>query len=259
LAPHYYCSIQDLHLSFEDVTLSENYRILRQALRVDALVHTYNRDRNVYQYDTEWGLALPASDGRSADYQIRNANIEGTIHRAVRLIYYVREGILKGASGWSMFSPISAPGFGILTQDAPDKRFLLYWLYYYFNRHMGQYVLSLDGTAPFYYPNHGLANREDCSGPMAPVLATLSEDQRKIFIIIVNGSWAKAVSCQIHLRKFRPGRSTGILLTSDDIDGNPLLSRKEDAVSTWSFGITTDGIAGTIPPHSVVFFMLSVQ
>jgi len=34
--------------------------------------------------------------------------------------------------------------------DAPDKWFMIYWLYYYFNRHLGEQVVAIDGTAPYY-------------------------------------------------------------------------------------------------------------
>jgi hypothetical protein len=87
-------------------------------------------------------------EGKEPDYEDRHANIIGTIHRAVRLIYYAREAILRGASGWQMFSRLGGQGFGILSQDAPNQRFMLDWLYYYFNRHLGEWVLPTDGTAP---------------------------------------------------------------------------------------------------------------
>ena len=64
-------------------------------------------------------MICSAPDGKEADYEDRNANIIGTLHRAVRLIYYAREDILRGASGWQMLSRIDAPGFGILSPEAP--------------------------------------------------------------------------------------------------------------------------------------------
>ena len=124
--------------------------MLDRVLRIEALLRAYNPNRDVYQYDTEWGMICSTPDGKEADYEDRNANIIGTMHRAVRLIYYAREDILRGASGWQMFSRLDAQGFGILSQDAPDKRFMLYWLYYYFNRHLGEWALLTDGTAPYY-------------------------------------------------------------------------------------------------------------
>jgi len=131
VAPHYYCGANVHRLTFEDITLSENYRMLDRALRIQALLRAYNGDRPVYQYDTEWGMICGTTDGREADYEDRNANIIGTVHRAVRLIYYAREDIVRGASGWQMLSRLGGQGFGILSQAAPDQRFMLYWLYYY--------------------------------------------------------------------------------------------------------------------------------
>ena len=66
-------------------------------MRIGALLRAYNPNRDVYQYDTEWGMICSTPDGKEADYENRNANIIGTMHRAVRLIYYAREGFLRGA------------------------------------------------------------------------------------------------------------------------------------------------------------------
>ena len=167
VAPHYYCGADVHTLPFEEIALTENYRMLDRALRLGALLRAYNPAREVYQYDTEWGMICGTADGKDADFEDRNANIIGTLHRAVRLIYYAREDILRGASGWQMLNRVNAQGFGILSQDAPERRFLLYWLYYYFNRHVGQWALVMDGTAPYYQPQRA-NDREKFSGPLTP-------------------------------------------------------------------------------------------
>jgi hypothetical protein len=256
VAPHYYCNADVHALSFEEITLSENYRVLDRALGVQALLRAYNSARQPYQYDTEWGLSYNAPGGKGADYEDRNANIIGTLHRAVRLIYYAREDILRGASGWQMFSAPTDQGFGILSQEAPEKRFMLYWLYYYFNRHVGEWVLRTDGTAPYYQPPPGTG---DFAGPLTPVLATLSRDGHEVFLVIANGSWTRAVPCQMKLESFQASQATGIIITSDKLDGKPLLEDKRDFVS--DFPVKTSGkeVNCTIPPHAVVFVTLRLS
>lgn len=255
VAPHYYCSA-DLHkLPFEEIALTENYRMLDRALRTQALLRAYNPGRDVYQYDTEWGMICSAPNGKDADYEGRNANIIGTLHRAVRLIYYAREDILRGASGWQMLSKLDGPGFGILAQEAPDQRFLLYWLYYYFNRHVGEWALATEGTAPFLEPQQA-ADRAQLSGPLTPALVTLSKDERELYLVIANGSWTQAVPCRVHLRNFPAACATGVLLTQDKLDGAPLLARKEDAVKDFPVVRAGADVTCTLPPHSVVFVTL---
>ncbi len=255
VAPHYYCGADVRKLPFEEIALTENYRMLDRALRTQALLRAYNPGRDVYQYDTEWGMICEAPGGKDADYERRNANIIGTLHRAVRLIYYTREDILRGASGWQMLNRLGQPGFGILAQEAPEKRFMLYWLYYYFNRHVGEWALAMDGVAPYHVPARE-SDRVPFSGPLTPVLTTLSRDGREIHLVIANGSWAGAVPCRVHLRNFVAGRATGVVLTNDNLDGSPLLDRKEDAVR--DFPVTCDGSGMTclLPPHSVVFLTM---
>ncbi len=255
VAPHYYCGANVRELPFEEIALTENYRMLDCALRTQALIRTYNHGRDVYQFDTEWGMICNAPNGKDADYEGRNANIIGTLHRAVRLIYYAREDILRGASGWQMLSRPDAPGFGILTQEAPDQRFMLYWLYYYFNRHLGEWALATDGVAPYYQPSQE-ADRARFGGPLTPALATLSKDRRDIYLVIANGSWTRPVPCHIRLRHFPVGLASGVLLTSDHLDGAPLLERKEDAVRSLPVAQEADSVVCTLPAHSVVFLTL---
>ena len=255
VAPHYYCGANVRSLPFEEIALTENYRMLDRALRIQALIRAYNHDRDVYQYDTEWGMICSAPDGRDADHEGRNANIIGTLHRAVRLIYYAREDILRGASGWQMLNRLDAPGFGILAQEAPNQRFMLYWLHYYFNRHVGEWALATDGTAPYYQPTRA-ADQRRFSGPLTPVLATLSRDERALALVIANGSWTRAVPCRVALRNFAADRITGVVLSSDNLDASSLLARKEDAVQ--DFPVTREGntVTCTLPPHAVVFVTL---
>lgn len=258
VAPHYYCGANVHKLPFEEIALTENYRMLDRALRINALLRVYNPRREVYQYDTEWGMICGTPDGKQGDYEDRNANIIGTLHRAVRLIYYAREDILRGASSWQMFSRLGGQGFGILSQDAPDQRFMLYWLYYYFNRHVGEWALAADGTAPYYQPRQK-TDQEQFTGPLTPALVTLSNDGRTMFLVIANGSWSRAVPCTVHLQNFAAAQATGIVLTNDNLDGKPLLARKSDAVSDFAVTLIDNKAACVIPPHAVVFVTLARQ
>ncbi len=254
VAPHYYCGADVHKLPFEDLTLTENYRMLDRALKMKALLRAYNGSRPVCQYDTEWGMISSTADGKDADYEDRNANIIGTVHRAVRLIYYAREDILRGASGWQMLSALNGQGFGILSQQAPEKRFMLYWLYYYFNRHLGESALQVDGSAPWYRSTRATAELE---GPLTPVLASLSSDGHQVYLVIANGSWSRSVPCRVTLRNFRPTSATGIVITNNNLDGKPLLDRKEDAVSDFPIHTAADSADFIMPAHAVVFIMLA--
>ena len=116
---HHYAWISHFYeRPFEVPALAANYAKLDLILRLNALIRAYNPGRNVYQYDTEWGLICSGPEGEVEDAVDRNANIVGTVHRAVRLIYYAREGMLRGASSWQMLNRPSDQGFGILARSA---------------------------------------------------------------------------------------------------------------------------------------------
>ena len=131
-----------------------------------------------------------------------------------------------------------------------------YWLYYYFNRHLGEWVLPTDGTAPYHQPQQP-ADRELFTGPLTPALVTQSGDGRTIYLVIANGSWSRAVPCHMRLRNFRAKQATGILLTSHQLDAKPLLERKEDAVSEFTVQLAVEDATCVIPPHAVVFVTLT--
>ncbi|MGB2821357.1 MAG: hypothetical protein WBF17_10275, partial [Phycisphaerae bacterium] len=139
----------------------------------------------------------------------------------------------------------------ILSRDAPKQGLMLYWLYYYFNRHVGKWVLELDGTAPYHVPSDkGLA------GPLTPVLGTLSEDGRTIHLVIANGSATRAVPCSVALRNFDAATAAGVTLSQRDLDAHPLVNRTEDAVGALRVELAPPGAAFTVPPQSVVFVSL---
>ena len=261
IAAHHYASVRNIDTCpFETVVLTLNYKALDDCLKINALANAYNPGREVVQLDTEWGMHCHGPNGERADNVDRNANVYGTLHRAVRLIYYAREGMLAGASSWQMLNRVGAQGFGVLAPTEPDKRFMLYWLYYYFNRHLGQSALELQGTAPWYVPtaeDTARLGEGKYDGPQTPVLATLDRDGRNLYVVVANGSWDNAQPCRINLRNFVLAKAAGIVLTHADPDGKPLLERKEDAVSPLSVSGQRDSLSCVIPPHAVVFLTLT--
>jgi hypothetical protein len=256
---HYYGFGDVNRLRPEATVLTQNYRMLDRIQRVNALIAAYNPGRDVYQYDTEWGFHSSGPNGERADNVDRNANIIGTLHRAVRLIYYVREGLLRGASSWEMFCRLDAQGFGVLSQQAPDQRSLIYWLYYYLNRHVGDWVLEMEGSAPYYTPAAGddpNGRAGEFAGPITPAVATLSQDGRKLYLVAANGSFERAVPCRVSLHGFRAGRAIGTVLSHPDVNGKPLLKSKEEAVAKLPVAAAGETLTCTLPPHSVCFVTL---
>ena len=254
IAPHYYCFMNAYINSFEDVVLTGNFHVLDLLLRTRHILGAYNPKRAVAQYDTEWGLHSRGPKGRRAGYARRNGNVFGTLHRAVRLIYYARENLLAGASSWEMFSTGDTPGFGFFSRGSPKERHMLYWLYYYFNRYVGAWALETEGTARYHSGTYRGVER---TGPLTPVMATLSADGQTLLLVIANGSWRSGAPCSVTMRNFAPSRAAGVVLSDDDPDGNPRSERKEDFVTKLPARIEADKLTCVIPPHSVVFIRVT--
>jgi hypothetical protein len=254
---HYYSFPRIFQKPFEEVVITENMRTLDLILKIQALIREYNGSRPIYQLDTEWGLHAGGPAGERADYVDRNANIWGVLHRAVRMIYYAREGLLRGASGWQMLSRTAGQGFAILFSDAPESRSMLYWLYYYFNRHLGPELVAFEGEAPFYTapsdPEGAMA------APLTPLVITRDSDGRQLWIILANGSWNTAVPIHLRFRGFRPVKYFGTLLTDDDLDGKPLVPAGKTFARPFRATLAEGALRGELPAHSVVFLTLEGQ
>jgi alpha-L-arabinofuranosidase len=260
VCPHFYAVWQVRGRKFEAVALTENFRVLEEAARLKALLNAYNPGRNVYIYDTEWGMHSAGSNGERADEVTRNGNLWGTMHRAVRMIYYAREGRLRGASSWEMFTRASSPGFAILTRDEPQKRSMIYWLYYHFIRHMGQSVLAVDGTAPYYTPAAGddrFLRPGELPGPLTPAVATLSDDGDSIFVVIANASWKEKIPCRIILRDFAAASAKCVALSQDDPEGSPWIEQEEDVLRPVRASLLGPNLSLTLPARSVIFITLT--
>jgi len=257
---HYYSSANPYEEDFEYVALSANYKKLQEILTVNALIRAYNPGRDAYQLDTEWGLHPAWSDVEETDptHWWRYSNICGTLHRAVRLIYYAREGVLRGASGWEMFARFRYTPFAYLTRQAPDKRFLLYWLYTYFNRHLGDIALETVGTAPYYQPVSEAYDQE-AAGPYTPTLVTMNAGGDTLYFVIANGSWQRSFPCRVDLEGFPAGEAEAMALSQQDKDANPLVDRREDVIAPVPVELSERRMELTIPAHSVVFITVRAK
>jgi hypothetical protein len=255
VAGHWYSFIDAIKNPFEMVTAGENYRILDQMSRFNALLKAYNPGREVYQYDTEWSLHSSAAGSVLGTKQ--NGNIVGSMHRAVRLIYYLREDIVRGASAWEMFSGLGAwNSLGVLSPDS-DKKTMLYWTHRTFNEHLGDHVLDMQGTTPYYQPTASTDRlRPPLTGPLAPAIVMLSNDERTLTAIIANASWSQSVPCTLRINNFNVRHVSGIKLSHDDPNAPPLLERKEDFVSDFPVKVEASTLNCTLPPHSIAFITL---
>jgi len=247
---HHYCFADVFRWRFEDVVLSANYHKLLEIKQLNALIRQCNPGREVYQLDTEWGMHSRGQKGEKADFVNRNANVYGTLHRAVRLIYYAREGLLRGASSWEMFTRLRSPGFGFLAQEAPTRRSMFYWLYHSFNRHVGAHVLAFEGTAPFHA---GRIGKTRVTGPLTPALVTASDDGKTIYVVMANGSWDRSHPCRIAFRAFEPGGATGFALSGDDPDAHPFVARRADVIRGLPVALAGRVATFTLPARSVAF------
>lgn len=254
VCPHFYDFSKVHKTSFEDLVITGNHARLDEARQLNALLQAYNPDRPVSIYDTEWGLHSEAADGGKAWAEPRNANVVGTLYRAVRMLYYAREDVVEGAAGWNLFSMSHNPGFLLIASDKPEQRSMLFWLYHHFSRHLGDDVVSITGRAP-YHPDPQDAGAPGF--PLTPVMATLSADSSRLFVMIVNGSWERDMPARLRLAGFSARACNAVLLRHDDLNAHPLLKNDAEFVHDLPVTLAGDALSFTLPSHSITFLTLT--
>lgn len=270
VAPHYYDFLNAYENSFEDVVLAANFKTLTEVLANQKLLDTYNPDQKITQYDTEWGHHTPAPEQEGGRYNARVGNIFGTLHCAVRLIYYAREDLLEAAGAWELFTP-NDRAMGFISSTDPDLRTLRYWLYYHFTRHLGDRAVAIEGTAPWHTAMQtgrgSYSGSREFSGPATPVLATRSQDGSRLYLIVVNGYWDQSVPAEFYVRGAKVDSARGFYLSQDDPDASVYV---EDVNTvTHPLPLTLDAefdpqnpfvrIHGEVPPRSVSFITMDLQ
>ncbi|MCJ7751982.1 MAG: hypothetical protein MUQ65_12945 [Armatimonadetes bacterium] len=267
VAPHFYCHLQNLDtLPLERITLGGNSWVLNSyVLGTREVLDRYNPGRHIQILDTEWAMHGYNSGSGSADSAARNGNIAGTLHRAVRLIYYLNNDLLEAAAQFLAIGPRGTPGFSIVALD-DDREFLSYYLNYYLRQYVGDEVLTTSGTCPYYeqkdvpsdYRYTGVVY--DVSMPEAPVLATRSADGKTVYLVAANATAEKSLPCRVELKGFRAQTAEGKRLSGDP-DGAPLVDKESDVMSALPVKLAADGgsIAFDAAPHSVSFISLTAR
>jgi hypothetical protein len=216
------------------------------------LIKAYNPDRDVFIYDSEWGLHT-APPGAQAWQAARNAGAIGTLYRAVRLLYYARENVVRGASGWTLFSAAANPGFLVVAGDKPEQRSMLYWLHRLFNERLADELVAIEGAAPMY---RDPARPADPEVPLTPAMASITKDGRRLEVMLVNGSGTSDVPATIHLPDFEASRCVARVLHASDPNAPPLLRREADFVRELPVTLAAGQATCRLPARAVAFVTL---
>lgn len=249
VCPHFY-GFPKATSSLEKIVLEDNMKVLKDVQDLNALIKYYNLNKDIHIYDSEWGLHSASSTNKAWALNM-NSNVIGTLYRAVRMLYYAREDLVLGASGWALFDSSYNSGFLTVPIDKPQHKTTMYWLYYYMNRFLGQNVLKLSGEAPYY-------TNSSFSTILTPTMATINEDNNKIFLIIINASQEKEVNTFVEFESFSIYSHKGIYLSHDDMLSHPVLENKSDYVHNLKITQETKcKIKLSLPPHSISFMEFS--
>ena len=272
IAGHFYAFASNTS-KFEDEVLIENYRTINNVVKIGTQIRTYNPSNpNIYQMDTEWRLYY----GGGA-FEAQNGNIWATVHAAVRLIYYMRDGYMHGANYWVMnggFPDAVVPtGYDWSSQNTSLQGRLLeggyslnYWLFYYMIHNTGEIVLDSSATTGPCYTgtvkrnvDDGSALPETFTGPQVPVMVTMSSDSKNMYITMANGNWSSSHPFEIDISNYNFNTMSGISIVGDGrLDGDWFCSTLSTCTNNLQLfsNANKNIITGVIPAHSVAFVTL---
>jgi alpha-L-arabinofuranosidase len=257
VVPHHYCHLyEDDGSSIEDNILGKNYWALDRALDINQILDDVVPGQNAYQYDSEWAPIYHETSGETGGASVRTGNIYGTLHSAVRLIYYAKGDFVKAASAWTALGKKTTTmghSFLPLYDLTGSGRTYNYWLYYYFNRHLGDDILDITGTVPYYTPQ--LGSLSEFAGPEVPMLVTKTGN--KIYIVAANGSRTQDETATFNLSNFTVNSAVGVRMTNNDIDAHPLIATKSTVVNNFTVNVSNNTVTFPMQKHSIVFITLT--
>jgi len=268
VAPHFYCHLQNLdQLPLERITLGGNAWMLNSyVLKTRELLDRYNPGRHIEILDTEWALHGYNHGDESLDGAQRNGNIAGTLHRAVRLLYYLNEGLVEAAAQFMAVGPWQSPGFTIVPLN-DERLFTPYYLNYYLGRYVGDEVVEVSGTCPYYEQSNVASDWSwngqatyDVSIPEAPALVTRSKDGKRLFLVVANGTAKENLPCHVELKGFRAQAAEGKRLSGSP-EASALVEKESDVISALPVKLSSGGTTLTFEAtaHSVSFISLTAK
>ncbi len=250
VAGHFY-SYARPNQPLDEYFFRNNFETMNNVQRLNNALHKLNPAHPAYQYDTEWATAEGNMPPRVA------GNMVGVLHHAIRLIYYTRESLMKGASAWQMLSTSAEKdmNFAILNMQDDSVTSMRYWLYYYFNRHMGDWVLDIKGTAP----QQSMRTGKDKTIPVVktPPLVTVNSNKTEMYLMVANGDWKNDCPCNMTVTGMNITSISAVVLNNGDANASPWIHQQSEFVSPQAMTLATTAgqskISFTLPAHSVVF------
>lgn len=200
---------------------------------------------------------------------VRGSNILGTLFRANLCMLALEDSDILAMNGWRLIQQnynSLKPGYLTLLYRQPGGKSFLYWFYYYMSRFVGDLVLSTIGRTVLFTDSSntspGMAEAAFRTCSLLPLLATKSDDDRYLYLVVANLDFANDYPVTIRLSNFNPITGLAYVLTSSA--PNPIQQSTWDAygvnpVQPFPIEVSSNTVSFTIPKHSVVFIRLAQE
>jgi alpha-L-arabinofuranosidase len=148
-----------------------------------------------------------------------------------------------------------------------ERLFTSYYLNYYLGRYVGDEVVEVSGTCPYYEQSNVASDWSwngqatyDVSIPEAPALVTRSKDGKRLFLVVANGTAKENLPCHVELKGFRAQAAEGKRLSGSP-EASALVEKESDVISALPVKLSSGGTTLTFEAtaHSVSFISLTAK
>ena len=165
---------------------------------------------------TEWGPLfhfVPASP-----YVDHPKTLGSALYVASTLKAFVETPEVEAANIFKLVDPLFLGVIGMRNGEfAPASSYYAFQLY---TKHFGEVLIPSETVVPE-YRNRQVGMVDTASNnPYLDVVASRSDDRRKLYIIAVNRSFDQDIAATIHLREMKPTGGTAWVLTGTGVDAN---------------------------------------
>jgi hypothetical protein len=208
---------------------------------------------------TEWWSSSVNSDPGHPAFPNRDGNIYGLIMGAYRLMYVHEMAGIRSCTKWHLFDGNYAnveetKRYLVLKPYMPGKRGYSYWLFYYLNRYIGDWLHPVSGTAPIVTLQDSLNQNQ--TALKTPVMVTSTSN--RIYIWLLNCDWSNTVNASITISGRTVSSASGVMFKRDDPDEQGWTDETPTGlVSNISASVSNNTVSLTLQPHSLTLLEVS--
>ena len=246
-----------LHLYDETMATPKGLDDLLDTQRTTIKLTTPEKEGQIKIRLTEWdinyGWAYDPAQGRVNQYHIRTLKVAVSLADALRVFIENRD-LVESAEWWHLFGGI----YSCIDSDASYTPNPAYHTFRIFNKHFGDKLVhsKITGSPNYdYIQPIGSVLKTQLGVDYLTAIASLSEDGKTLYVVVINKHRTDAISSQVNLLGFlkHPGKVDAEIWELNGLDVDDYNNPSNTKI-TESSVVFDPSFTYTFPAHSVTSF-----